>query len=271
MRITQTRQGFTLIELLVVIAIIAILAAILFPVFAQARRKGRLTMCVSNMRQIGNAAMMYTQDHHEKFMRPWYAPVTGVDEFTGWAFKITPYLGERGTDWNSLKSARGIRVCAETRPSRTEPKPISYSMNAHINLSNQSGNVGKNYLSLASFTHPPETVLFADATQIMAPSPTGWDGFSSSLFCWWPGKENCDSNTGRVLTGPDDAYWNQIDTDPLTPDSNERGVRQVRYRHVARRAAVVFADGHVKTMGRGDIQVPWMWQVGGETPSFNQQ
>src|SRR5690554_3954884 len=55
--------GFTLIELLVVIAIIAILAAILFPVFAQARAKARQTACMSNMKQLGTALLMYAQDY----------------------------------------------------------------------------------------------------------------------------------------------------------------------------------------------------------------
>ncbi|MBM3458649.1 MAG: prepilin-type N-terminal cleavage/methylation domain-containing protein [Armatimonadetes bacterium] len=62
----QRRRGFTLIELLVVIAIIAILAAILFPVFAQAREQARLTACTSNCRQIGTATLMYTQDYDER-------------------------------------------------------------------------------------------------------------------------------------------------------------------------------------------------------------
>ncbi len=60
------RMGFTLIELLIVIAIIAILAAILFPVFAQAREKARQTTCLSNLRQLGVGLTMYMQDHDEK-------------------------------------------------------------------------------------------------------------------------------------------------------------------------------------------------------------
>jgi len=61
------RDGFTLIELLVVIAIIAILAAILFPVFAQARAKARQATCTSNLKQLGNAMLMYVQDYDETF------------------------------------------------------------------------------------------------------------------------------------------------------------------------------------------------------------
>src|SRR5206468_4341855 len=66
-RFTVRGRGFTLIELLVVIAIIAILAAILFPVFAQARERARMSVCLSNTRQIGTGLMMYVQDYDETF------------------------------------------------------------------------------------------------------------------------------------------------------------------------------------------------------------
>lgn len=71
---SRGRSGFTLIELLVVIAIIAILAAILFPVFSQAREQARKTACMSNLKQIGMAIRMYSQDWDEKFPRYGFHP-----------------------------------------------------------------------------------------------------------------------------------------------------------------------------------------------------
>jgi len=74
MRSLPQRKGFTLIELLVVIAIIAILAAILFPVFAQAREKSRQASCLSNCRQLATASLMYAQDNDETFAMSIYTP-----------------------------------------------------------------------------------------------------------------------------------------------------------------------------------------------------
>lgn len=78
-RAEVARKGFTLIELLVVIAIIAILAAILFPVFARARENARRSSCLSNLKQLGLAAMQYTQDYDEMFM-PAYNYLPGVPQ-----------------------------------------------------------------------------------------------------------------------------------------------------------------------------------------------
>jgi len=77
-------RGFTLIELLVVIAIIAILAAILFPVFARAREKARQTSCLSNEKQIALALLMYAQDYDERFMNVRQGP-------GGWNALVQPY------------------------------------------------------------------------------------------------------------------------------------------------------------------------------------
>jgi prepilin-type N-terminal cleavage/methylation domain-containing protein len=85
----HSRSAFTLIELLVVIAVIAILAAILFPVFAQAREKARQTTCVSNMRQMGLAVQMYAQDYDECLPLAATATATG---FLNWHNLTDPYV-----------------------------------------------------------------------------------------------------------------------------------------------------------------------------------
>jgi prepilin-type N-terminal cleavage/methylation domain-containing protein/prepilin-type processing-associated H-X9-DG protein len=88
------RRGFTLIELLVVIAIIAILAAILFPVFAQARSKARQASGLSNIKQVALGILMYTQDYDEKFPR------------AGWECQVDTTAGWRnacgGTNWQNM-------------------------------------------------------------------------------------------------------------------------------------------------------------------------
>ena len=82
----QNNKGLSLIECVVVIAIIAILAAILFPVFAQAREKARQASCLSNVKQLGTAIQLYVDDYDETF--PWVADITGT-----WGLYLTEYAG----------------------------------------------------------------------------------------------------------------------------------------------------------------------------------
>src|SRR5688500_9041047 len=85
------RRAFTLIELLVVIAIIAILAAILFPVFARARAQARTASCLSNLNQLGKGLMMYAQDY-EEHLPPVAMGTCGQPTAMAWADVLVPYV-----------------------------------------------------------------------------------------------------------------------------------------------------------------------------------
>jgi prepilin-type N-terminal cleavage/methylation domain-containing protein/prepilin-type processing-associated H-X9-DG protein len=94
---TRLRRGFTLIELLVVIAIIAILAAILFPVFAHAREKARQTSCLSNLKQLGAAMLMYAQDYDERFCPVLARPDRKQSLYlSSWMHLLEPYTRNLG-------------------------------------------------------------------------------------------------------------------------------------------------------------------------------
>ena len=91
--LVKRREGFTLIELLVVIAIIAILAAILFPVFARARENARKSTCQSNLKQIGTAFAMYRQDYDQQGMP---RDIGVAPSLVGWTTLVDPYIKNTG-------------------------------------------------------------------------------------------------------------------------------------------------------------------------------
>src|SRR5579871_5464664 len=117
------RRGFTLIELLVVIAIIAILAAILFPVFAQAREKARQTSCLSNTKQMSLAVLQYIQDYDEN-----YPMGVQNDWNNSWPVLVQPYV-------KSIQVFRCPDDGNNTQPAWTDGwagVPISYACNGDI-------------------------------------------------------------------------------------------------------------------------------------------
>jgi prepilin-type N-terminal cleavage/methylation domain-containing protein/prepilin-type processing-associated H-X9-DG protein len=155
----QKQRGFTLIELLVVIAIIAILAAILFPVFARARENARRTSCASNLKQINLGFAQYTQDYDEHY--PPYRSASGGAAYTerpfGWADALQPYLS----------SAQIFQCPSETNGPVASPGVATgmgytdYAYNLWIGGYTGSQQTG---LSLATFTQPTLTVIACDYT-----------------------------------------------------------------------------------------------------------
>jgi prepilin-type N-terminal cleavage/methylation domain-containing protein/prepilin-type processing-associated H-X9-DG protein len=166
------RQGFTLIELLVVIAIIAILAAILFPVFAQAREKARQSVCGSNMKQLGNAQQMYLQDYDEQFfVRPRDPSIPNrYWQEDWWPFLLIPYIKMKPSD---IQGTRDNFFSCPSNPIvmspnfRTRPLPewglvltprrtyefhMSYALSEHV----------LDYPALAVWQQPTESLFLLE-------------------------------------------------------------------------------------------------------------
>ncbi len=146
------RSGFTLIELLVVIAIISIIAAILFPVFAQAREKARQITCASNERQLGLAFLQYAQDNDETLPT---AGGNGEYMGVGWAGQVYSYA-----------KSTGIYCCPDdSTPIALPAVPVSYAYNLFIGVRDANPNY---YMAgvMARLTAPAKTVLLLEVSEV---------------------------------------------------------------------------------------------------------
>ena len=239
------KRAFTLIELLVVIAIIAILAAILLPVFAQVREKARAASCMSNLKQVSIATMQYTQDYDE--MEPTGYWSDDISTYIYWYDIIMPYVATANTD---------VALINTCQSATTGKGVMAYSLNARVG--GDSSDTWFNYktaASLAMMTHPASTILVGDAAQIPAYQHNPLTVFRV--------------NPGSVNGGPWNDYeaaGNSKDWDTIDNDTNSAGTSpgQVRYRHQGG-ANFGFCDGHVKWMKRGSVTI-FNWQISGDVP-----
>jgi prepilin-type N-terminal cleavage/methylation domain-containing protein/prepilin-type processing-associated H-X9-DG protein len=222
------KKAFTLIELLVVIAIIAILAAILFPVFAQAREKARSASCLSNTKQMGLAVSMYAQDYDERLPMGGNGGPTGANRWYHW---IAPYAKNRAID-----------IC----PSAPGQTPADYGVGGYgcnINVMNwgnfpagpKDAPPGK---ALAEITDSAGTFIISDCSQctkqVIGQDPQTWNSYINAK------SPSCDWQT----TPP--GAW---DNDKYVPYNSHDAWGNESRRPMPRHAGglnVIYADGHAK-------------------------
>lgn len=264
-RRANSRKAFTLIELLVVIAIIAILAAILFPVFARAREKARQTACLSNFKQIGDALMMYTQDYDETFPMLQYYP-DGVNNFN-WQAAILPYI----KNGNSVKiggltyayGQGGVWSCPSFPSDQVSQYGVNFAICQNGNgtwASTQPGFV-LTTIALGQIDSPADKILVVEKGQ--AANVTGQTysyagmNFDPAEWYWTTGVSPV--NGVATVKGPHVELTYDFDCD-LNDNSAKCQTwgaspgNMPRFRH-NKTCNSLFTDGHVKAVPAG--QMDW--------------
>lgn len=228
----RKQQAFTLIELLVVIAIIAILAAILFPVFAQAREKARTVTCTSNMKQIATALLMYVQDHDEVF--PCY-PFTPITDFlhtanapnnwsyASWVPRLMPYV----------KNDQLFACPNGPRTTTFQRGPAGGKVFVHLAFNEYIQNFDNKWYAQSKLASAPGGVA---AVSVVAES------LFPGIYQDWidAGITNCPDKPSNF------GLWRQYCANGGVTVANNGTCLPCTGRHTGRGANVVFADGHAK-------------------------
>jgi prepilin-type N-terminal cleavage/methylation domain-containing protein/prepilin-type processing-associated H-X9-DG protein len=214
----RRRGGFTLIELLVVIAIIAILAAILFPVFAQAREKARSISCLSNQKQLGTAMQMYMQDYDERFPT-WLDDVPkSVEHPNGkntWVENLQPYSKNKKI-WLCPSDSTPGRNPTDSRSQN------SYWLNAYIfRWSGRNSQVKSPYPSaaLAEVSYPATTIVLCDGPtndgqHVWPGPPVEWCGAEK----WCRPQQERHSGGINFTFADGHAKWHRVEALKTTVD-----------------------------------------------------
>lgn len=262
--------GFTLIELLVVIAIIAILAAILFPVFAQAREKARAISCLSNSKQIGTAQMMYLQDFDETFGTAW-----GENATNHFITGLQPYIKNSFGVITNPASATGAWQCPNAPALGRNNVTAAYTANGNLmGVGYSWGAIAPEHqsLSMAAIQRPAEVVSIGETNRVVFPNGDGDTGTdfirvgapgggdikgprdcsdANQIACRWYALQNkCYDYTNfeNTIKDPNITGWRQ---------------KQLAFRHSkggvgTGSANVLYADGHAKAVMFGRI-TPRAW------------
>jgi prepilin-type N-terminal cleavage/methylation domain-containing protein/prepilin-type processing-associated H-X9-DG protein len=228
------RRAFTLIELLVVIAIIAILAAILFPVFAKAREKSRQISCASNLKQLGLGFAQYTQDYDEHYTHadPWGTGQT-------WGGQIYPYV-----------KSTGVYTCPDdpTNPN-ANGTVVSYAFNVNLSWQNNGG-VPEAGFKLSQIVAPAVTVEVCEAEGLVVNLTSPGEGSTENGGNWsYPASGDFSPTTQGGGGGGISGIWGGAQPNPGFVEGANWSQRGAGYGGTAVHTGgsnYLFCDGHVK-------------------------
>ena len=257
--VPRGRKGFTLVELLTVIAIIAVLAAMLFPVFSRAREQARKATCQSNLKQLGLTMMMYSQDYDEHML----PAMVETDDSYRWPQILAPYLKDRAfvtcpdADYSgTMGSGFTYQDTFTSQPG--DPSYKFYYYGVYPSYGYNYAYLAPVHQSSSDETSPdcpngPDTpCTYASAgTTSRGVSLAAIDAPASTIAM-------ADSATYSVTKGFYFGYYVIMPPGWWNPTSLPNGKVQLRHNETAN---VLFADGHVKALKLGALSDPDLWRI----------